>query len=45
MTMDAMTSGFGIGKNISLESVFNEMGGPPKRRCGAYRRPAVTTAC
>ena len=27
MTMDAMTSGFDIGKNISLESEFNEMVG------------------
>ncbi len=35
VTMDDVTSGFNIGKNISLHPEFNEMVGSPSRRCGA----------
>ena len=45
VTMDDVTSGFNIGKNISLHPDFNEMVRSPSRRCGAWSRRTATWAC
>ena len=45
VTMDDVTSGFNIGKNISLHPDFNEMVGFTEAEVRAWSRPTGTTAC
>ena len=45
ITMDDVTSGFNIGKNISLHPAFNDMPASPRRRCGSCWRYTGTVAC
>ena len=39
ITMDDVTSGFNIGKNISLHRTSTRWSASPRRKCGAWRRP------